>query len=211
MHRDLKPQNLLVARNGVVKICDFGLSRYLKSDGTAATTNANAGSVNYMSPEQMEGGELTAACDIYAFGGLIYFMITGRHPWMGLTAANINAAVLTASDRFGSILSHPKLPPLSDAVKRELPPGLYDLMSDCLRFAPSERPTLQPIYSRTAAIYYATDFVCSKDEFEGKSLLSAAPFDSHPTYCDDCRRCQYCAKYKRCKIDWILGRSDHFL
>ncbi len=210
VHRDLKPQNLLVTSKGRVKICDFGLSRYLKSGGTAATTIANAGSVNYMSPEQMEGGELTAACDIYAFGGLIYFMITGRQPWRGLTAAQINAAVLTASDRFGSILLHPKLPPLSDDVKNGLPPGLYDLMTDCLRYTPMERPPIQMISSRTDAIYYAADFVCVKDGFEGTSLLSV-PFDSHPTCCDGFRHCQFCPKYERCKIDWILGRSDHFL
>ncbi len=61
VHRDLKPQNLLVTSNGGVKICDFGLSRYLKSDGTAGTNHSDAGSVNYMSPEQMEGGALLHA------------------------------------------------------------------------------------------------------------------------------------------------------
>ncbi len=130
MHRDLKPQNILLAANGSVKICDFGLSQYLDAAGPGKL-DAH-GTPNYMSPEQMDGEDLTTACDIYAFGGSIYFMITGRHPWSGLTPLQIRAQVLTA-DRKESILSHPKLPPLSDDVKNGLPPGLYDLMEACLR------------------------------------------------------------------------------
>ncbi len=159
-HGDLKPQNLLVVRSGRVKICDFGLSRYLLPHGAASPAATNRGSVNYTAPEQMEGGELTGACDIYAFGGLIYFMITGRHPWMGLTGPQIYANRLHASDRKESILSHPKLPPLSDDVKKSLPPGLYDLMSDCLRVNPLERPPLQIVDSGLDAIYNFTFFVC---------------------------------------------------
>ncbi len=156
VHRDLKPQNLLITKSGDIKICDFGLSRYLKSDGTAATTEPH-GTRYYMAPEQFAAGELTTACDIYAFGSLIYFMISGQHPWLGLTGPQIYAAQITG-----------KRPELSGEVKSELPRGLHELMTDCMSLDPSKRPNQNDAIDRIWSIREALDFHVESDDFEGR-------------------------------------------
>ncbi len=168
IYGDLKPQNVLtVASAGVTlcKISDFGLKRYLAA-AWSGPRPPPAGSFEYMSPEQMDGKPLTPACDIYAFGGLIYFMVTGRHPWSGLTAREISTAVMAVSS--GSILSHPKLPPLSQAEVKGLPTGLCELLNDCLLLDSSKRPTLMAVWSRIHAISFAVDpDLYQRDEFQG--------------------------------------------
>jgi len=80
VHRDIKPQNVLISREGKIKVTDFGIAR---------TTTANTistdilGSVQYISPEQARGGQVDARTDIYSFGIVYYEMITGRLPFDG--------------------------------------------------------------------------------------------------------------------------------
>ncbi len=109
-----------------------------------------------MAPEQFAGGELTAACDIYAFGGLIYFMITARHPWMGLTGPQIYMNQCSG-----------KQPELSDEVKLNLPRGLYELMTDCMSVDPNKRPNQKVASDRIWSIRHASDFVVASDDFDG--------------------------------------------
>ncbi|MEX2389765.1 MAG: FHA domain-containing serine/threonine-protein kinase [Phycisphaeraceae bacterium] len=82
IHRDLKPGNILIARDGLAKLADFGLARAV--DGSPVTAVTRTGSVvgthRYMAPEQYEGGEVTPASDIYAFGVIWYEMLTGIRP-----------------------------------------------------------------------------------------------------------------------------------
>ncbi len=109
-----------------------------------------------MAPEQFAAGELTAACDIYAFGGLIYFMITGRHPWMGLTGPQIYAAQISG-----------KKPELSEEVKSKLPRGLFDVMTDCMSVDPLKRPNRTVVFCRMAPIFFGPGFHVESDDFEG--------------------------------------------
>ena len=80
IHRDIKPQNIIVAKNGMVKVTDFGIARA----ATSNTVGANAmGSVHYISPEQARGGYSDEKSDIYSFGITLYEMVTGRVPFEG--------------------------------------------------------------------------------------------------------------------------------
>ena len=85
VHRDIKPQNLMVTSDGVVKVTDFGLARALAADSSLTASGAVLGTPLYMSPEQAEGEEVDVRTDIYALGATFYHMICGRPPFQGAT------------------------------------------------------------------------------------------------------------------------------
>ena len=84
VHRDVKPENVLVADDGRVKVADFGLARAL-SDASTATRGLLLGTVNYISPEQALGETATPRSDVYAAGVMLYELLTGRPPHTGPT------------------------------------------------------------------------------------------------------------------------------
>ncbi|UEA30813.1 Stk1 family PASTA domain-containing Ser/Thr kinase [Granulicatella elegans] len=88
IHRDIKPQNILIDREGNVKITDFGIAVAL-SDTSLTQTNTLLGSVHYLSPEQARGGMATIQTDIYALGIVLYELLTGRVPFDGESAVSI--------------------------------------------------------------------------------------------------------------------------
>ncbi len=89
VHRDIKPQNIIMSRDGKVKVTDFGIAKV--ADSTTVTTNA-AGSVHYISPEQARGGYSDGKSDIYSLGITMYEMLTGKLPFEGET--NVAVALL---------------------------------------------------------------------------------------------------------------------
>jgi eukaryotic-like serine/threonine-protein kinase len=107
VHRDLKPANIKLTSNGTVKVLDFGLAKPLamKSADVAATAMATAigssvagmivGTVAYMSPEQARGKDVDARTDIWAFGCVLYEMLTGRLPFEGETVTDTLATIVT--------------------------------------------------------------------------------------------------------------------
>ncbi|MCD8008480.1 MAG: Stk1 family PASTA domain-containing Ser/Thr kinase [Clostridiales bacterium] len=83
VHRDIKPQNIMVLRDGSVKVADFGIARIADSQRTM--TKETLGSVHYISPEQAKGSEVDERSDIYSAGVVLYEMLTGRLPYEGDT------------------------------------------------------------------------------------------------------------------------------
>ena len=81
VHRDVKPGNILVTREGIVKLADFGLARYLEGGTRATETNIVLGTLEYLSPEQALGKDLDARADLYAAGIVLYEMLTGDVPF----------------------------------------------------------------------------------------------------------------------------------
>ena len=88
IHRDIKPQNILMDRNGNVKITDFGIAMALSAT-SITQTNSVLGSVHYLSPEQARGGAANHKSDIYSLGIVMFELLTGRLPFSGESAVSI--------------------------------------------------------------------------------------------------------------------------
>jgi serine/threonine protein kinase/tetratricopeptide (TPR) repeat protein len=118
IHRDLKPGNIMVTNDGLVKVLDFGLAQRAltaEAEATRAPTPGVAGTPSYMSPEQACGAEVDARTDLFSFGAVLYEMATGVPPFGGATTAVVLDAVLhgtaTPPDRL-----NPGLPPALQRV-----------------------------------------------------------------------------------------------
>lgn len=85
IHRDIKPRNILISREGLVKLTDFGVAREV-SGSDLTTAGVVIGTPYYMSPEQASGGTVTCSSDLFSLGILLYEMVTGRKPFTGAMA-----------------------------------------------------------------------------------------------------------------------------
>ncbi len=137
IHRDLKPSNILVAEDGQVKLLDFGIAKLIDPNAAPLPTHTTAFTPDHAAPEQIEGGRITTATDIYALGVVLYETLSGRLPWsFGDTPLS------RAIDR----LLREDPPPMSttatiaDAVPaQELRGDLDAIVARCLRRLPQDR------------------------------------------------------------------------
>jgi serine/threonine-protein kinase len=128
VHRDVKPQNLLLARDGTLKVSDFGIARVV--DGTQLTQVGTVlGTAAYLAPEQAAGEEVTAAADVYALGAVLYELLTGKAPYDASTVAELVRRRAEGE------------PPPPSALVPDVPVELDSLVLACLRETPDERPS----------------------------------------------------------------------
>lgn len=95
IHRDIKPQNIMLLQNGAIKVADFGIARFLQSETTTMTDKA-IGSVHYIAPEQARGDYITDKADIYSVGVMLYEMLTGKLPFEADNAVSVALMQLQA-------------------------------------------------------------------------------------------------------------------
>jgi serine/threonine protein kinase len=135
-HRDLKPDNIFVTREGRVKILDFGLAKTVDGAGHDATMTSGGpatgvgtvvGTAGYMSPEQVRGAAVDCRTDIFSFGTVLYEMLTGVRAFRRDTTAETMTAILNDD------------PPENPADGRPLPPALDRIVHHCLEKAPDQR------------------------------------------------------------------------
>ena len=127
VHRDLKPENVFLLKDGQVKILDFGLARQATGPtGSGATQTVAAtdpgtvtGTVGYMAPEQVRAQTTDARSDLFAFGAVLYEMLSGRRAFHGETPADTMTAILKED------------PPELSATRAELSPALDRIVRHC--------------------------------------------------------------------------------
>ena len=95
IHRDIKPQNIMLLQDGTIKVADFGIARFLQSETTTMTDKA-IGSVHYIAPEQASGDYITDKADIYSVGVMLYEMLTGKLPFVADNAVSVALMQLQA-------------------------------------------------------------------------------------------------------------------
>ena len=114
IHRDIKPQNILVHADGHIKVSDFGIARVAGKD-TISTEDNVMGSVHYFSPEQAKGENVTFASDLYSVGVVLYEMMTGQPPFDGETPVAVALQHINGKARPMSELN-PEIPPAMERV-----------------------------------------------------------------------------------------------
>lgn len=159
IHRDLKPENIMVLTDGSIKVMDFGIAKVIEAMNQ--TNTQSVGTLQYMSPEQIDAHAIDHRSDLYCLGLILYELLEGRPPFVSSSPRQLLNLQCTAEP-----------PALSDDVRRGLPKGVEDTLFQLLEKAPEDRP------------YMAEDVVARLEPFipaggsalgGGRSSAAASP------------------------------------
>jgi serine/threonine protein kinase/beta-lactam-binding protein with PASTA domain len=128
VHRDVKPENILLSDDGIVKVADFGLARAVESDAAATRTGLMMGTVAYCAPEQISNGSSDPRSDVYSAGIVLFELLTGSPPYKGESAINVAYQHV-----------HSRVPAPSSRV-RGVPNEIDELVIDATDTDPAGRP-----------------------------------------------------------------------
>ncbi len=159
IHRDIKPQNIIISKEGKVKVTDFGIAKA----ATSNTITSNAmGSVHYISPEQARGGYSDEKSDIYSLGVTMYEMLSGKVPFEGESTVTVALAHIQEDA------------PLLDTMGQDIPRSLSKIVQKCMQKKPDMR------YMSAAALI--SDLKRALAEPDGSYVIYMADnVDSSPT------------------------------
>jgi beta-lactam-binding protein with PASTA domain/tRNA A-37 threonylcarbamoyl transferase component Bud32 len=126
IHRDIKPQNIMMLEDGTIKVTDFGIARFASSE-TRTITDKAIGSVHYISPEQARGAETDERSDIYSVGVMLYEMLTGTLPFENENAVSV------------AIMQMQQEPKSPREINDQIPEGLEDITLRAMQKDPLQR------------------------------------------------------------------------
>ena len=142
VHRDVKPENILLTRDGTTLVADFGIARALDADNRLTRSGTQLGSPFYMSPEQTNDGEVDARTDLYALAAVLYEMLTGEPPFAGRSLEAIVARRLGNPTPSARALRDMVPPHVDEAIRRAMAPSPADRFATVAEFAQALHPPL---------------------------------------------------------------------
>ena len=126
IHRDIKPQNIMLLKNGIIKVMDFGIAK-LPNAETVTMTDKAIGTVYYISPEQASGGEIDARSDLYSLGAMMYEMATGQMPFTGDSPVSV------------ALMQVNETPTAPREINPHIPAGLEQIIMRAMEKDPAAR------------------------------------------------------------------------
>lgn len=126
IHRDIKPQNIMLLEDGTIKVTDFGIARFSQAE-TQTMTDKAIGSVHYIAPEQARGGYINDKADIYSVGVMLYEMLTGQLPFVADNAVSVAIMQMQAE------------PTPPSRINQSIPKGLEEITMHAMEKNPAQR------------------------------------------------------------------------
>ena len=174
VHRDVKPSNVLLGDDGRVLLSDFGIAKLL--DTTSGTAGSIIGTAEYMAPEQIVGGPIDARSDVYAFGAMVYRMLSGQPPFKGTLTSVMYRHV------------HEAPPPLVGSDGQDLPPAVDAVVRKALSKDPAERYASAGAFAadvvkalRPATLLERAQAALDQNELDQAEVLATALIDDAAT------------------------------
>ncbi len=164
IHRDIKPQNIMITRDMVAKVTDFGIARASSTNTITLTGGVVMGSVHYFSPEQARGGQVTARSDLYSLGIVFYEMLTGKLPFDGESSVAV------------AIKHLQEVPPAPSTYIPSLPPALDRIIFRSIQKNPKAR-----YQSAREFVDELDSFMVDPDGVYGVIPKSAAQWEANST------------------------------